>query len=345
VRRFNLTVTAPADIDGLSLEALKALVVQLLSKSAEQDRLIAELREENARLKGLNGRPRIKPSGMENASELKRPGGRGKHRRRGKIAPRVAIEDRVIKAQVPPGSRFKGYETFVVQDIVLNAAAIRYRRERWITPDGTMVLAPLPAGVNGHFGPELRRYVLMQYHQGQVTVARLVAQLRGIGVAISKRQVMRLLIAGQDGLLAENRDVLRAGLQTAAWVSVDDTGARHAAKNGFCTQIGNDDFAWFGTRTSKSRLNFLDLLRAGHTDYVINQAALDYMRGRDLAGPVISQLATHQQTRFADQAAWQSHLDQLGISVMRVTPDPIRRGTVGQRPGAWAAARDGDCQR
>ena len=71
-----------------------------------------------------------------------------------------------------------------------------------------MVLARLPAGVVGHFGPELRRFVLAQHHQGQVTVPRLVAQLRGIGVAISKRQVMRLLIAGQDGFLAENRDVL-----------------------------------------------------------------------------------------------------------------------------------------
>jgi hypothetical protein len=192
-------VTAPADIDGLSLEALKALVVQLLSKVTDQERVIAELREENARLKGLNVRPRIKPSGMEDASELKRSGKRGNHRRRGKIAPRVGIEDRVIKAQLPPGSRSKCYETFVVQDIVLHAAAIRYRRERWVTPDGTMVLAALPAGLNGHFGPELRRFVLMQYHQGQVTVPRLVAQLRGIGVAISKRQVMRLLIAGQDG--------------------------------------------------------------------------------------------------------------------------------------------------
>ncbi len=337
VGRFNLSVTVPADIDGLSLEALKALVLQLLSKSAEQDRLIAELREENTRLKGLNGRPRLKPSGMENASEPKLSGKRGKHRRRGKLTPRVAIEDRVIKAQAPPGSRFKGYETFVVQDIVLNAEAIRYRRERWITPDGTMVLAALPAGVNGHFGPELRRFVLMQYHQGQVTVPRLVAQLRGIGVAISKRQVMRLLIAGQDGFLAENRDVLRAGLQSAAWVSVDDTGARHAAKNGFCTQIGNDDFAWFGTRTSKSRLNFLDLLRAGFTDYVINQAALDYMRERDLAGPVITQLATHQPTRFADQVAWQAHLDQLGISALRVTPDPICIATEGALWGSVQA--------
>ena len=48
---------------------------------------------------------------------------------------------------------------------------------------------------------------------------------------------------------------------------MDDTGARHAGRNGFCTQIGNDDFTWFATRASKSRLNFLDLLRAGHGGY------------------------------------------------------------------------------
>jgi hypothetical protein len=171
--------------------ALKALVLQLLSRVAEQDRLIAELRDENARLKDPNRRLRIKPSGMEPASEPKPPGERGKRRRRGKITPRVAVEDRVIKAQVPPGPRFKGCESYVVQDVVLRAEVVRYRRERWITPDGTTVLAALPPGVVGHFGPELRRFVLAQHHQGQVTVPRLVAQLRGIGVSISKRQTIR----------------------------------------------------------------------------------------------------------------------------------------------------------
>jgi hypothetical protein len=120
-------------------------------------------------------------------------------------------------------------------------------------------VAPLPSGIRGHFGPHLRRFVLMQYHQGQVTVKRLVTLLQAVGVSVSKRQVMRLLIEQQDDFLAETNEVLRAGLETATWVTVDDTGARHQANNAVCTQIGNDNFAWFGTTDSKSRLNFLSV--------------------------------------------------------------------------------------
>jgi hypothetical protein len=327
--RFNLIVVAPPDIDGLSVAELKQLVVALLEENAEQKRVIAELREEIARLKGLKGRPRIGPSGMENGTQPKLSGKRGRHRGRGKAAPRVSVEEQIVKAAVPPGSRFKGYEDFVVQDLVLRVRAVRYRRERWVTPDGRTVIAPLPPGVNGHFGPELRRFVLMQYHQSQVTVPRLMALLQAIGVNISKRQLMRLLIAGQDEFLAEACDVLRAGLETASWITVDDTGARHKGANGFCTQIGNDDFAWFGTTGSKSRLNFLDLLRAGHTDYVVNDAALAYMREHALAGPTIARLAEHPDKQFADPAAWQAHLERLGITALTVTPNPVQVATEG----------------
>jgi len=308
-----------------------------LGELAELKQTIAAQREEIARLKGLKGRPRIKPSGMEKASEAKRSGKRNKRRGRGKLTPRVRVEEQVIKAAVPAGSRFKGYETFVVQELVLRAQVIRYRRERWVTPEGTTVIAALPPGVAGHFGPELRRFVLVQHHQGQVTVERLVKQLQSIGLSISKRQVMRLLINGHDGFLNEARDVLRAGLQTAAWITVDDTGARHKRGNGVCTQIGNDHFAWFGTTTSKSRLSFLNLLRAGHTDYVINDAALTYMRERALAGPVVRSLSEQPATQFADPATWQTHLRRLGITQLSVTPDPVQIATEGALWGSIQA--------
>jgi hypothetical protein len=78
----------------------------------------------------------------------------------------------VIKAgAVPAGSRFKGHEPFLVQELVISTRATRYLRERWVTPDGQTILTPLPAGIDGHFGPELRRFVLMHDHQGAVDTA------------------------------------------------------------------------------------------------------------------------------------------------------------------------------
>ena len=224
-----------------------------------------------------------------------------------------------------------------MQDLVIRPHVVDFRCERWQSPDGKMMAAPLPAGIHGHFGPQLRRFALAQYHQGQVTVSRLLALLRALGIVISKRQVVRLLIDRQKGFLDEARDVLRAGLSSAAWITVDDTGARHKAANSFCTQIGNDYFAWFGTTGAKNRLNFLELLRAGYTDYVINDEALAYMRSRKIAGPTLALVAAQVEKHFTDRAAWQAHLDRLGLTSLAVTPDPVQIATEGALWGSLKA--------
>src|SRR5262245_38476493 len=333
-------MSLPDDVDRLSHAELKGLVVKQWEQMVELQRMVAALRDEIARLKGGPRRPNLKPSGMERGTEPRPPGSSSdKKRPRGSTRSKLTIhEERTVKVAAPPrGSRLKGYTSFVVQDLVIRPHAVNFRCERWQTANGGIITAPLPVGIEGHFGPQLRRFVLAQYHQGQMTVPRLVTLLRDLGIFISNRQVVRLLIEGQDGFLTEARGVLRAGLSSAAWITVDDTGARHKATNGFCTQIGNAHFAWFGSTASKSRLNFLELLRAGHDDYVINAEGLAYMRERALASHVMARLTEHPDRYFADQKSWNAHLERLGISALKVNPDPVMVATEGALWGSIKA--------
>jgi hypothetical protein len=101
------------DLDRLSHAELKSLVAKLWEETTELRRMVAALRDEIARLKGGSGRPNIKPSGMERATEPKPAGGFGNKRApRGGTRSKLSIhaEQTIIKvAAPPPGSRFKGY--------------------------------------------------------------------------------------------------------------------------------------------------------------------------------------------------------------------------------------------
>ena len=118
-------VPPPSNLSDLSRPELEALLVELSGRVVALEQVVGEQREEIARLKGLKGRPTIKPSGMDNATEPPKPGKKGKRRFRGRVAPRVGIEDQVVKVAVPEGSRFKGYEPFLVQDLVISAKEAR----------------------------------------------------------------------------------------------------------------------------------------------------------------------------------------------------------------------------
>jgi hypothetical protein len=109
-------VLPPSNLSDLNRPELEALSVKLFGEVAALKQTVGEQREEIARLKGVKGRPDIKPSkpsGMDNATEPPKLARKEKQRLRGKVKPRVKIEDQVIKAVIPEGSRFKGYEPFL----------------------------------------------------------------------------------------------------------------------------------------------------------------------------------------------------------------------------------------
>ena len=106
--------------------------MQALEQNARLKTENAELREEIARLKGLKGRPKLKPSGMDKAAEAGAAKGsrkKGRHRRQAGEAQYKRNTDWQA-GQSASRPRFKGYEDFIVQDIVIKPWTVLYRRER-----------------------------------------------------------------------------------------------------------------------------------------------------------------------------------------------------------------------
>src|SRR3954468_11049955 len=104
-----MSVPEKIPLSELSRGDLEALAERLLAENAALKQAVVELRAEIAKLKGVTGRPAIRPSGMEQKTEPKPADKAGSAKQR--TTERLVIdEERVIKADVPAGSRFKGYE-------------------------------------------------------------------------------------------------------------------------------------------------------------------------------------------------------------------------------------------
>ncbi len=222
-----------------------------------------------------------------------------------KVSPQVPI---------PEGARFKGYRDFIVQDLRIAPHNTCHRLEVWQTPDGEWLLGELPAGLNGgHFGAQLRRYVLYQHHHCHVTQPLLHEQLREWGIDVSVGQINALLSAANEEFLTEKDQLLVTGLAVSRHITVDDSGARNRGENGYVTQIGNDWFAWFTSTGSKNRINFLQLLHAGNITYSLNVHALTYLQEERLPKEPLRRLQAHTHATIAEVACWEEHLDALGM--------------------------------
>jgi hypothetical protein len=82
----------------------------------------------------------------------------------------------------------------------------------------------------------------------------LLEQLHDFGIDISSGQPNNMITENLDDFHDEKDMLLRAGIKRAQYIQTDDTKARHADKNGYCTHIGNELFAWFESTESKSRI-------------------------------------------------------------------------------------------
>jgi hypothetical protein len=289
------------------------LLLEIIRQQAE---IIQQLKDEINRLKNHPRKPNIKPSSLEKKKKAKsKKGKRAGSKKKFKTAELKIHNDKEIEPDhVPAGSRFISYRDFVVQDIKIEPCNTRYRLKVYETPDGSHIVGKLPENLNGkHFGPTLIRFVLYQYYHCHVTQPLLLEQLHEIGINISAGHLNNLLIEGKEAFHQEKDEIISAGLQFSSYINVDDTGARHKGKNGYCTYIGNELFSRFESTERKNRINFLKCLRAGHSDFHLNIDALTYMQINKLPNNQLESIRKHFGSMFPNQDFWEAFLTANGI--------------------------------
>jgi hypothetical protein len=302
-------------------ESLLALIRVQQDRIQQLETTVQQLRDEIALLKGQKPRPAIRPSLLE-AHTPQTAGPEGSKRPGSTKRPKTAElsihhEVPLHPEGLPVGATFRGYEAYVVQELLMHSDNTRYLRARYDLPGGGSVVAPFPAGVlpveGGHFGANLIAYILDQYHQAQVTEPLLLTQLWEYGIAISAGQLHRILTENKERFHQEKAEVLTAALAESSYVGTDDTGARHRGHNGYCTALGNELFAYFESTASKSRLNFLQVLQGNQRTYALNETTLAYWERQQLAAALVSQL-TQGPREFVGEPAWQARLQELAIT-------------------------------
>ena len=112
----------------------------------------------------------------------------------------------------------------------------------------------------------------------------------------------------------EKAAVFEAGIAHSNHLNTDDTGARHNGKNGVCTHIGSPLFCYFESTFSKSRTNFLEILRGRHTDYILSEDALLYAFDQGISTRAQTILDDNVDKRFTDKNAWERFLKRRGIT-------------------------------
>ncbi len=301
----------------ISEEQKTPLVRALLHAVETLREEVQRLRDEIARLKEHKGKPKIPPSRLEKdpKEKPKKKGGKRPGSKKRSKTNELPIHETipVSPKDLPAGSTRVGHNDWIVQGLKIESHNVCYQLEIWLTPEGRLIKGQLPDSVNGHFDATLRSFILQQYTHGHVTQPLIWEELVDFGVDISTGQVSRILTEQNEDFHFEKAGVLCAGLDVSNYIHVDDTGARHAGRNGYCTHIGNEFFAWFESTGSKSRINFLELLRKGHGDYLINEDALSYIQRQSFPQPLLARLGEETDKPLATEADWKQHLDRLGI--------------------------------
>ena len=308
-------------------QQLQATQEQLTQAQAK----IKILEDELAKLRKTPKRPKFRPNGMHPRDRSRGDGNSDKTPPldNSSLAKKEISEVIVKPLNVPKGSRFKGYQTFTIQDVHLIAKEVLYKLEVWQSPSGDILRGKLPEELKGqHFGSTLRAFTTNLYAQG-MTQPAIHEFLRSIGIDLSSGQVNHILLDEAERYSSISEKILTVGLQEAPYIGADDTGEKHKHKNSYCTYIGGQYFAYYKTFYSKSRENFLRILLQGKEGYHINEAMIWHLFQSGVEDDILNIIEEHKGKSYQSRKGMHRLLNDLGLKAKKLRQQCIEAALVG----------------
>ncbi|PXF62040.1 MAG: hypothetical protein C4B59_00005 [Candidatus Methanogaster sp.] len=285
----------PDEIHDEQLSETIRILLQLIEElSEDNEELKAEnqkLRDEISLMKGEQPKPDIKPSGKKpnvdiSSEEERKPNNTPKNKKSKTKKPKIKIDRvevcEVDKGILPDDAEFKGYQSVVVQEIIIKTDNVEYKKEIYYSPSQNKTyMGKTPSEIEGEFGPGVKSTVLTLKHVANVSEPKIHEFLGNFNIHIAPSTISRILTKNKELFHREKADIFRAGLFSTGYQQMDDTSSKVHSQNHYTHIVCNPYYTAYFTTPRKDRLTVLDILR-GDPDgesrsYCFNEEAFGIM--------------------------------------------------------------------
>jgi hypothetical protein len=163
--------------------------------------------------------------------------------------------------QLPEDAEFKGYETKVVQDLLITTDNVRFQREAYYSPSRKRTyLGTIPQGYEGGYGPHIKTQIVTMKYVNNMSIPKIEEFYDNVGILISRRYISTRLTSHLEVFHQEKAHMYQAGLEGSSYQHIDDTTSRVNGQNAYTHIVCNPLMTAFFTTARKNRLTILDVL-------------------------------------------------------------------------------------
>ncbi len=311
--------------EGRLAEVFRILLQLIEELSEENEKLKAEiqkLRDAINLLKGEQAKPDIKPFRKRpnediSSEEERKPKNTPKEKKSKEKKHKIKVDRievcKVDKSILPDDAEFKGYQSVVVQEIVIKTDNVEYKKEIYYSKSQKKTyMGKLPPEIEGEFGPGVKSLVCTLKHVANVSEPKIHEFFDNFGIYISPATISRTLTKNNELFHQEKADIFLAGLLSTDYQQIDDTCSRVHGENHYTQIVCNPYYTAYFTAPRKDRLTVLDILR-GDPDgkarsYCFNEEAFNLLEGFKLSKKLIAQLRERGFGKILDEVQMQQLL-------------------------------------